>query len=98
MMDANGTVDPLVWQFQGQDGRWISEDDDQDLKRSLLDYFLAAFPPAALKRNQQEFTQEWRERDRTYPYQQESTQEWRERDQTRRVIKVLWSGLIDHKI
>jgi Transposase IS4 len=50
MLDANGPVDPLGWQFQGQDGRWMSEDDDQDLKHSSLDYFLAAFPPTALKR------------------------------------------------
>jgi Transposase IS4 len=50
MLDANGPVDPLGWQFQGWDGRWMSEDDDQDLKRSPLDYFLVAFPPTALKR------------------------------------------------
>jgi Transposase IS4 len=50
MLDANGPVDPLGWQFQGRDGRWMSEDDDRDLKCSPLDYFLAAFPPTALKR------------------------------------------------
>jgi hypothetical protein len=50
MLDANGPVDPLGWQFQGWDGRWMLEDDDQELKRSLLDYFLVAFPPTVLKR------------------------------------------------
>jgi hypothetical protein len=50
MLDANGPVDPLGWQFQGRDGRWMSEDNDRDLKRSLLDYSLAAFPPTTLKR------------------------------------------------
>jgi Transposase IS4 len=50
MMDANGSVDPVGWQFQGRDGKWMSEDDDVELKRSPLDYFMVAFPPNALKR------------------------------------------------
>jgi hypothetical protein len=49
MMDANGPVDPVGWQFQGRDGKWMCEDDEVELKRSALDYFLAAFPPSALK-------------------------------------------------
>jgi Transposase IS4 len=50
MMDANGPVDLVGWQFQGRDSKWMCEDDDVELKRSPLDYFLAAFPPNALKR------------------------------------------------
>jgi Transposase IS4 len=50
MMDANGTVDPVGWQFQGRDGKWMCEDDNMELKRSPLDYFMAAFPPTTLKR------------------------------------------------
>jgi hypothetical protein len=36
MMDSNGTVDPVGWQFQGRDGKWMCEDDDVELKRSPL--------------------------------------------------------------
>jgi Transposase IS4 len=50
MMDANGSVDPVGWQFQGRDGKWMCEDDDLELKCYPLDYFMAAFPPNALKR------------------------------------------------
>jgi Transposase IS4 len=50
MMDANGQVDPVGWQFQGRDGKWMCEDDNVELKHSPLDYFMAAFPPNALKR------------------------------------------------
>jgi Transposase IS4 len=50
MMDSNGTVDPVGWQFQGRDGKWMCEDDEVELKHSPLDYFMAAFPPTALKR------------------------------------------------
>jgi hypothetical protein len=49
MMDANGRVDPVGWQFQGRDGKWMCEDDDMELTHSPLDYFMAAFPPNALK-------------------------------------------------
>jgi hypothetical protein len=28
MMDANGPVDPVGWQFQGRDGKWMCEDDN----------------------------------------------------------------------
>jgi Transposase IS4 len=52
MMDANGPVDPVGWQFQGRDGKWMCEDDNLELKhakRSPLDYFMVAFPPNALK-------------------------------------------------
>jgi hypothetical protein len=30
-------VDPVGWQFQGRDDKWILEDDDLELKRSGLD-------------------------------------------------------------
>jgi hypothetical protein len=50
MMDANGPVDLVGWQFQGRDGKWMCEDDNVELKCSPLDYFMAAFPPNALKR------------------------------------------------
>jgi Transposase IS4 len=49
MLDANGPVDPLGWQFQGRDGKWMCEDDNWEYKHSPLDYFLAAFPPTTLK-------------------------------------------------
>jgi Transposase IS4 len=37
------------WQFQGRDGKWMSKDDGVELKHTPLDYFMAAFPPNALK-------------------------------------------------
>jgi Transposase IS4 len=49
MMDANGPVDPVGWQFQGRNGKWMCEDDNMELKHSALDYFMAVFPPNALK-------------------------------------------------
>jgi hypothetical protein len=49
MMDANGPVDLVGWQFQGRDGKWMCEDDGMELKHSALDYFMAAFLPNALK-------------------------------------------------
>jgi hypothetical protein len=49
MMDTNGPVDPVGWQFQGRDGKWMCEDGDVELKSSPLDYFMVAFPPNALK-------------------------------------------------
>jgi Transposase IS4 len=49
MLDANRPVDPVGRQFQGRDGKWMCEDDDVELKCSALDYFIAAFPPNALK-------------------------------------------------
>jgi Transposase IS4 len=49
MMDANGPADPVGWQFQGRDGKWMCEDDNMELKHSALDYFMVAFPPNALK-------------------------------------------------
>jgi hypothetical protein len=42
-------VDPVGCQFQGRDKKWLSEHNDVDLKHSVLDYFMAAFPPNALK-------------------------------------------------
>jgi hypothetical protein len=33
MMDANGPVYPVGWQFQGRDGKWMCEDNSMELKR-----------------------------------------------------------------
>jgi hypothetical protein len=49
MMDANRPVNPVGSQFQGRDGKWMSEDNDLELKHSALDCFMAAFPPNGLK-------------------------------------------------
>jgi hypothetical protein len=65
MMDANGSVDPVGWQFQGRDGKWMCEDDDLELKRSPLDY--GGVSTQCIETN-------------PYPYQQESKKEQRERD------------------
>jgi hypothetical protein len=48
MMDANKPVDPVGWQFQGRNGKWMCEDDNVELQCSALDYVMEAFPSNAL--------------------------------------------------
>jgi hypothetical protein len=47
--DINGLVNPMKWSFKDEMGEDMSEDDDVGLDQSVLDYFLACFPPNALK-------------------------------------------------
>ena len=48
--EVNGPVREIEWAFRDQSGTWMKEEDDLGCKRPLLDYFMATFPPAALKR------------------------------------------------
>jgi hypothetical protein len=41
----NRPVDPVGWQFHGRDGKWMLEDNDLELKNSVLDYFRWHFHP-----------------------------------------------------
>jgi hypothetical protein len=47
MMDASRPVDLVGWQFQVRDGKWMLENNDLELKHSVLDYFMAGFPSNA---------------------------------------------------
>jgi hypothetical protein len=47
--NINGTVNPIEWSFKDEMGEDMSEDDDVGLERSVLDYFVACFPPNAMK-------------------------------------------------
>jgi Transposase IS4 len=47
--NINGTVNPIKWSFKDEMGEDMSEDDDVGSERSVLDYFLACFPPNAMK-------------------------------------------------
>jgi Transposase IS4 len=47
--DINGPVNPIEWSFKDEMGEDMSEDDDVGLERSVLDCFLAFFPPNAMK-------------------------------------------------
>jgi hypothetical protein len=42
----------ILWvgSFKCRYGKWMCEDNNMDLKRSALEYFMAAFLPKALKR------------------------------------------------
>lgn len=48
--DVNGPVPGISWFFRGGDGKPMKEGDDTDEDRTLLDYFMAVFPPRALRR------------------------------------------------
>lgn len=47
--DANGTVAEIKWKFRDRSGRWMSAGDDERQNRPIIDYFLAAFPPRAMR-------------------------------------------------
>jgi Transposase IS4 len=47
--DINGTVNPIEWSFKDEMGEDMSGDDDVGCELSVLDYFIACFPPNAMK-------------------------------------------------
>jgi hypothetical protein len=47
--NINGTVNPIEWSFKDEMGEDMSEDDDVGGERCVLDYFIACFPPNAMK-------------------------------------------------
>jgi hypothetical protein len=49
MRDINGSVETINWQFKTEMGEEMTEYDDVGMERSPLDYFMACFPPQAMR-------------------------------------------------
>jgi hypothetical protein len=47
--NINGSINPIEWSFKDEMGVEMLQDDDVGLVRTVLDYFLACFPPIAMK-------------------------------------------------
>jgi hypothetical protein len=47
--DINGSVETINWQFKTEMGEDMTEDDDVGMEQWLLDYFMACFPPQAMR-------------------------------------------------
>jgi hypothetical protein len=47
--DINGSVETINWQFKTEMGKEMTEDDNVGMEQLLLDYFMACFPPQAMR-------------------------------------------------
>jgi Transposase IS4 len=47
--DINGSVETINWQFKTEMGKEMTEDSNVEMERLPLDYFMACFPPQAMR-------------------------------------------------
>jgi Transposase IS4 len=47
--DIHGSVETINWQFKTEMGKEMTEDDNVGMEQPPLDYFMACFPPQAMR-------------------------------------------------